>query len=165
MTADPTSGFAGCKCPECNHAINENEAQRLVKRMTGTVLRRQIRAAKNRNNRSFLWCPSSGCGNGEVYAPTLNPFVTCKKCKARICFSHQVMWHEGLTCHQYDLKAAANLDPNAKKDMLEIKRTTKPCPFCKLRIRKEGGCNHMECGGCKKKWLCKVFTSFNRDSR
>lgn len=58
-----------------------------------------------------------------------------------------------MTCHEYD--EAGDKDETAKKDMAEIKRTTKPCPYCKIRVKKEGGCNHMVCGGCKKNWMCK----------
>lgn len=30
------------------------------------------------------------------------------------------------------------------------RQTTKPCPFCGVRIQKNGGCDHMHCIACKK---------------
>jgi hypothetical protein len=32
------------------------------------------------------------------------------------------------------------------------KQTTKPCPNCKRLITKNGGCNHMHCTGCGRRY-------------
>ena len=57
-----------------------------------------------------------------------------------------------MTCEEWD--AAANQDEAAKRDADELKRATKPCPFCHVRISKLGGCNHMSCGNCRKQFFC-----------
>lgn len=59
-----------------------------------------------------------------------------------------------MTCHEFE--QMSNQDEAAKKDMEEIRRTTKPCPYCKMRVKKEGGCNHMVCASCRKHWFCKL---------
>lgn len=153
IQAKPADGWMTCTCPSCAQQINPGEAKRLVTKKASGELEKVIKQAKARTAHNFLWCPAPGCGHGQQHKLTASPFVNCGKCKAKICFNHQILWHEGLTCQQYD--DTKTLDENARKDLLEIRRTTKPCPFCKLRIKKEGGCNHMTCTNCRKHWQCK----------
>lgn len=51
---------------------------------------------------NFLWC-TSPCGSGQIHHDaTTSPLVTCLHCGHRSCFTHQISWHENLTCTQYD---------------------------------------------------------------
>lgn len=52
-----------------------------------------------------------------------------------------------MTCEEFEI--SQNQDEAFRQNLLEIRRTTKPCPRCRARIKKEGGCNHMACSSCK----------------
>lgn len=109
--------------------------------------------AKQQTFHNWIWCPAPDCGHGQLHRLTENPSVSCDRCKAEICFTHRVLWHAGVTCQEYD--EMGDHDETVRKNMAEIKRTTKPCPFCKTRIKKEGGCDYMICGRCRRGWICK----------
>ena len=78
--------------------------------------------------------------------------MTCKACGQRSCYTHDISWHRGLTCSQYDTKRG-----NDKATKAFIKSKTKPCPRCGIRIIKDGGCNHMFCTACKKQFNWGLF--------
>lgn len=118
----------------------------------------QIRKQSAQN---WVWCPGVGCGHGQLHKVGSNNKITCKFCRFKNCYRHQGKWHEGFTCDEFD--QLGDHDANTARSIAEIQRTTKPCPHCKARIKKEGGCNHMYCTGCKKQWLCKFFTPTNAE--
>lgn len=109
--------------------------------------------ARTHTAQNWIWCPGPNCGQGQLHQPKNNVKVSCKSCGLKICYNHQTKFHNGLTCVEYDMRGNKNLDE--VNSLKEIQRTTKPCPYCKTRIKKEGGCNHMTCTGCHKHWLCK----------
>jgi len=61
--------------------------------------------------------------------------MTCTNCSTRSCFTHDVIWHEGLTCGEYTLKLHESNLANAHL----LQQTTKPCPKCNMNIEKNGG--------------------------
>lgn len=61
-----------------------------------------------------------------------------------MCITHQVEWHEGLTCEQYDsLKRTG--DPEFQETQKWMATNTKPCPECGIHVQKGNGCFHMTC--------------------
>lgn len=51
---------------------------------------------------NFIWC-TAGCGSGQIHdSDARHPIVSCLYCGQRSCFQHNVPWHEGLTCKEYD---------------------------------------------------------------
>jgi hypothetical protein len=62
------------------------------------------------------------------------PIMICAACKKKTCYTHDVPWHEDLTCAQYDVVRATT--EGATQDTLN--RETKPCPKCQIRIFKNG---------------------------
>ncbi|OAQ73184.2 ring finger domain-containing protein [Pochonia chlamydosporia 170] len=58
-----------------------------------------MRAAMSQSP-NFIWC-TSPCGSGQIHDPS-SPLVTCLHCGHKSCFTHQISWHENLTCAQYD---------------------------------------------------------------
>lgn len=63
----------------------------------------------------FVWC-LSGCGAGQIHETgRAQPIVTCVQCKHRSCFIHQVPWHEGLSCTDYD--ATQNVHRGSKRQI------------------------------------------------
>ncbi|RFU81306.1 e3 ubiquitin- ligase ari9 [Trichoderma arundinaceum] len=66
---------------------------------------------------NFFWC-TSGCGSGQIHDSGHDqPIVICLHCTHRSCFHHNVAWHQGLTCEEYDQLLA---DPDNFRSKLEI---------------------------------------------
>ncbi|KAJ3092380.1 hypothetical protein HK102_007986 [Quaeritorhiza haematococci] len=105
----------------------------------------------------FRWCKRATCGSGQDHIGGRKyPIMTCAACHFRSCFTHDVPWHSGLTCTEFEetLDTERNRATRAYLD-----RRTKPCPRCGRSIEKNGGCDHMTCrrpGGCGYEfcWLC-----------
>ncbi|KAH7207828.1 uncharacterized protein BKA55DRAFT_530069, partial [Fusarium redolens] len=93
---------------------------------------------------SFMWCLSEKCSSGQIHDLLLNSHVVCADCEFEMCFTHQVKWHEGLSCEQYDsLKETG--DPEFQQTQGWITNNTKPCPECNIKVQKGNGCFHMTC--------------------
>lgn len=96
-------------------------------------------------------CKGNQCGSGHEHAGgSDNPIMTCTACGVKSCFVHDVPWHSGQSCDQYDKSVAS--DPHTLANLEYAKRHTKKCPRCSKSIEKAGGCDHMTCrrnaGGC-----------------
>ncbi|KAL7819223.1 hypothetical protein V8C44DRAFT_317345 [Trichoderma aethiopicum] len=66
---------------------------------------------------NFFWC-TSDCGSGQIHESGHElPIVICLHCSHRSCFRHNVAWHQGLTCDEYDQLLA---NPDNFRSRLEI---------------------------------------------
>ncbi|CAG8532713.1 1608_t:CDS:2 [Paraglomus occultum] len=65
--------------------------------------------------------------------------MTCNACGAKSCYTHEIPWHDGMTCDAYE--EARKAAEKATEDYLQ--RGTKSCPKCGVHIEKNGGCDHM----------------------
>jgi hypothetical protein len=66
---------------------------------------------------NFRWCPAPGCGSGQIHNEGANaPIITCISCHERSCFTHQRLWHEGLTCEEVETGAQRQLSPQERAD-------------------------------------------------
>ena len=76
--------------------------------------------------------------------------VTCPRpeCRKDVCLNCRCIYHEGITCDQYDWKKDS-LSSSIKK---YLEGYAQRCPNCKIIIERNQGCNHMTCdkskGGC-----------------
>ncbi|PVF95646.1 hypothetical protein CPB86DRAFT_568183 [Serendipita vermifera] len=105
----------------------------------------------------FRWClnQAANCPNGFIYdGGSARPQMTCPDCKFVMCFTHQVGWHLGQTCEQYEKDKAQNPDVASDGTLDRIKH----CPKCTSKIDKDGGCDHMTCSRCAHEfcWICLV---------
>ncbi|PKK50637.1 hypothetical protein CI102_4866 [Trichoderma harzianum] len=105
------------RCPECREFLDYTDIQRYAdeetfKRYETLALRAAMAEAEN-----FFWC-TSGCGSGQIHESGQDqPIVICLHCTHRSCFHHNVAWHQGLTCDEYDQLLA---DPDNFRSKLEI---------------------------------------------
>ncbi|KAL7927805.1 hypothetical protein ACQKWADRAFT_277901 [Trichoderma austrokoningii] len=105
------------RCPECRQLLDYTDIQRYAdeetfKRYETLALRAAMAEAEN-----FFWC-TSGCGSGQIHDTGHDqPIVICLHCSHRSCFHHNVAWHQGLTCEEYDQLLA---DPKNFRSKLEI---------------------------------------------
>jgi hypothetical protein len=80
--------------------------------------------------------------------------VLCDACGFEMCFFHQIPWHEGQTCVDYD---ADRGDPEVAATEEWLRQNTKTCPgLCGASVEKKGGCFHMTCQVCRFEfcWEC-----------
>jgi len=150
-------GDVTINCPtlSCKEIISPSDVKRfrcnkLYERLDTLLLRQGLSKLPE-----FRWCKSSGCGSGQIHdGGDSAQIMRCNACNAKSCFTHDIPWHEDLTCKQYD--EVRKGDEAATRDYLQ--RETKTCPKCGIRITKNGGCNHMTCrvASCKYEfcWLC-----------
>lgn len=105
----------------------------------------------------FVWCAHE-CGSGQLHdvEGSSNPAVTCIKCKQRTCFKHRTMWHEDMSCDEYDVKTGKLSGTDATNNWLTLH--SKKCSHCGWHIEKNEGCDHMTCRQCKHEfcWECLV---------
>jgi len=159
-TAVVGSGQVDIRCPaeSCTILLTYDEVcaaatgdKALIDRFDSLLLRQALGA-----DSTFVWCKNFACGSGQYHEDGVAaPIITCRRCKTKSCFEHDVIWHDHLTCSEYDaLRRPTN---GATSDYLA--RYTKVCPGCTRMVEKIDGCDHMVCvrpGGCGHEfcWEC-----------
>lgn len=144
-------------CPQCPIRLSYPEIKRIVdpdilEKYCGHVLLEAISGMSD-----FRWCANENCGSGQLHnGGKDSPILTCCKCGDKMCFVHNIKWHEGDTCAEFQAKK--DVDKTEKASQLHLEETTKTCPnaICGMRVEKVSGCNHMTCGKCRYQycWLC-----------
>lgn len=129
----------------CNSPMTENEILKLIPEKSQKKYYKFKANKENENNRQCPKCDHTQLGTPDV------PSMTCDNCGAEYCFSHGDA-HQDSDCATYDRKHRQE----EKRSCAIIAKRCKPCPECKGRINKNGGCNHMKCPncGCSFCWLC-----------
>jgi hypothetical protein len=96
---------------------------------------------------NFRWCIGPGCTFGQEHpdSSTTQPIIICSACGFISCSQHNVPWHSGQTCEEFEKVRLAGRSKEEKKTEKIIKSIAKRCPGCKRFINKNGGCNHMSC--------------------
>lgn len=96
---------------------------------------------------NFRWCLGPNCTFGQEHpdSPTEQPISVCSACGFVSCAQHNVPWHSGENCEEYDKRVKAGEDFGDKKSRKTIRRIAKRCPGCQRYINKNGGCQHMSC--------------------
>lgn len=92
----------------------------------------------------FRWCLGEECSSGQIYNQADGGCISCEHCGLEMCFEHQVKWHNGLTCEQFD-SLKENGDPEFEETQDWISKNTKACPECGVSVQKGEGCFHMTC--------------------
>jgi predicted RNA-binding Zn-ribbon protein involved in translation (DUF1610 family) len=109
-------------------------------------------------------CPFKDCGNAVVLEDPNQKKIKCDKCNHEFCADCGEEAHLG-TCEDFEQWRVEN----GKVDKKWSKENTKPCPGCKAKIQRNGGCNHFTCPTCGYQfcWLCgrkygsNHYSSFN----
>lgn len=144
--------FTDIGCPRCQaswprYYLELYSTEEVMMRYETIGMLRVVKAMPN-----FRWCLSPTCKSGQIYqAGDGEPIMTCVACGFKMCFTHQIAWHSGVTCAQYDAPSESRSDTKARtareecETAAKVKASTKPCPRCGIRIQKNGGCEHMTC--------------------
>lgn len=131
------------KCPECPELLKFNDVRRYAPKHDFDRYDTLATRAALRSIPNFRWCLSTSCESGQIHDPACRKFK-CAACKVKHCVYHDMPWHSGETCEQYDHRnRRRRKDEKASEEM--IKRTTKVCPDCTKSVHKWTGCNHITC--------------------
>ncbi|KAF2432679.1 hypothetical protein EJ08DRAFT_585096 [Tothia fuscella] len=116
------------------------------------------------NMPDFVWCMAPGCDSGQIHTQEDGTILNCVACNSKSCVDCNRLWHEGETCEDYKLRTGTTED-HEKASEAEVLKISKECPGCKMRLQKEGGCEHITCE-CNYQfcWLCLVsYIDINKD--
>ncbi|KAF2664629.1 hypothetical protein BT63DRAFT_94218 [Microthyrium microscopicum] len=154
-------GRNGCDrltCCQCNRKLTDNEVQVLATPETAEKFDRYQLLNLLATEENFRWCLREGCQNGQLYEEDLaTQQIVCDSCQFQMCFQHQMPWHEGQNCSQFDNQREHG-DPDHGETQNWIAANTKRCPGenCNVNTEKDGGCFHMTCRSCSHEfcWEC-----------
>lgn len=145
----------GCKC-----ILQHGDVRRLAEREVFEKYDKFATLSVLSRMPNFRWCIGPRCTSGQLHTTgTDGPIFTCSECRFKHCTIHNVAWHAGLTCREYDYAQ----NPALKKKEEEasekaIRELSRRCPGrgCGAPIQRNGGCDHMTCTKCKHEfcWLC-----------
>ena len=96
----------------------------------------------------YRQCLRPGCTFGQLHEEgDKGPLLRCGDCCFRMCYVHNIPWHEGQTCSEYTYQLGCGAERNREEEASEavVVKISKPCPSCESPIEKNQGCDHMTC--------------------
>eukprot|EP00127_Corallochytrium_limacisporum_P004658 Clim_evm12s172 gene=Clim_evmTU12s172 len=148
-------------CPGCDRKLELQEIESLTTTHAYKIFCKQVRIQEVARNADMAWCPRPGCNAAVVRNSKDEDEVVCKICELEFCFSCQAD-HDGLSCTQYQKKAAKEMASDKEYRVFRRwrhKNRTRTCPNCNVVIHKleDGSCNHMVCMLCATEfcWICR----------
>ncbi|KAK4216034.1 hypothetical protein QBC37DRAFT_255771, partial [Rhypophila decipiens] len=149
------------RCPECPELLKHADLHRYASKATFSRYDELVTREALKDLPHFRWCLSTACTSGQIDDAACTKFK-CNECKSSHCIRHNVRWHKGETCEQYDKRNKKRLkDDKASEEV--IKKTSKNCPECKKAVTKWTGCNHITCV-CGHEWCYVCFAKFERNN-
>ncbi|KAF7318206.1 RBR-type E3 ubiquitin transferase [Mycena chlorophos] len=145
-------------CPECRGKPGEQPPEisdRVALLVLGPANLEEWNHARFLSTLNLIYCPHKGCDeqfdaddiapapSGVRHAATL---VQCPRCRGSLCKSCKSVWHDKLTCEEYQ---ALPLNERAPEDVAfaNLARVEKwrRCPKCSAMVELKFGCNHITC--------------------
>jgi len=159
-----------CPSPGCGHAYSNEELQVLASPETFAKYDKLRLLGHLATLPDFRWCLRQGCNNGQVYDFTAlrnalgtHYRVYCDACGFSMCFRHQVPWHAGQTCLEYE---EAKGDPDFSATREWLRNNTKSCPgMCGASVEKNEGCFHMTCQVCRFEFCWECLADWSQISK
>lgn len=120
-----------------------------------------------------MLCPAVGCGTGFILEDASRK-VTCPTCQYVFCGECKALYHDDPDCQAlviqeassqgYDVSEEQELRARWDQESLEtIRHISKPCPNCKTKTERAGGCMHMSCTRCHYDWCWICENEWTRD--
>lgn len=126
-----------CTCPYCYKSMRDSEIKSLLSQELYFKYNRRLLLQKNKNYRECPFC-NALC---KTCTPRGSTNMKCGSCKKAFCFDHGSAHTPEVTCQEYEDIFARR----ERKSIETVQKTTKACPFCAVRIEKNGGCPHILC--------------------
>ncbi|KAN0025751.1 hypothetical protein ACTFIU_005414 [Dictyostelium citrinum] len=147
------------QCPDttCRRLVNYQEIKHNVDKKTMAKYEDFLLQITLKEDPNSRFCPRPGCNNAMIGDSDTVTMVICtsESCRYTFCFNCKSEWHQDMTCQQWEEFKILKETSNQRFEEW-ARQNTKPCPKCKSKIEKNGGCNHMTCKLCKHQfcWLC-----------
>ncbi|KAI1073664.1 hypothetical protein F5B20DRAFT_574655 [Whalleya microplaca] len=157
-----TTTWNRLKCPDCPRLLKFEDIRAYATRET--FERYDILATKAAlaSIDEFKWCLNPRCNSGQIH-PRGCTRAKCSACKRYSCVLHNVPWHSGESCEEYERRTRKQRK-NDKASEKHVNEITKPCPGCNRKVNKYTGCDHVTCI-CGHEWCWLCFGSYYRDDR
>jgi hypothetical protein len=121
---------AECSSTLSNEDVKQWASEELFARWDMVSLREQMRQDRTGGG-LFVWCQSPDCYSGQLHPEAESqPIVTCIRCSSKTCFTHNVLYHEGQSCKQYDRSRPIRDGLNRSVSRVAIWWRTRSCPGC-----------------------------------
>lgn len=117
-----------------------------TKELTLSRIEEKSFLAALRADADWVNCPSSTCKYGASMSD--GHIFTCQSCELRYCFSCQVPMHENMSCTEYKDKELKRVDEKVEEEKLSlsaVRKYSKACPKCSVRLQKNRSCDHFTC--------------------
>ncbi|KAI1651504.1 uncharacterized protein F4817DRAFT_324761 [Daldinia loculata] len=150
------------KCPECPKLLKFENVRAFASREIFDKYDMLATKALLARIPEFMWCLNPGCESGQIH-PAGCSKAKCHGCRGYVCIHHNVPWHKGETCDEYD-KRTRKQRKNDEASEKHIKEMSKPCPGCKRNINKYIGCDHVTCI-CGHEWCWLCFEPYYKDEQ
>ncbi|KAI1214172.1 uncharacterized protein F4807DRAFT_117371 [Annulohypoxylon truncatum] len=150
------------KCPECPQLLKYENVRAFATREVFERYDKLAVKAFLSNIPDFIWCLNPRCDSGQIYQAGCER-ARCHECKHSLCVRHNVPWHKGETCEEYE-KRTRRQRKNDKASEKHVKEITKPCPGCDRNVHKYTGCDHVTCI-CGHEWCWLCFGMYYRDNQ
>lgn len=152
VAVDPTTTW--CPRPGCEAVVRLRSPDGQAQSQTGRDRAGQAHTAVSGGG------GASGAGAASVVIRAGRGVAAVCRCGTRFCFACKASPpHEPASCDQVQdwqrVQAQLSRELQACTENW-LQHNTKPCPRCKARIQKAGGCLHMTCRNCQHHfcWLC-----------
>ncbi|TVY39652.1 Uncharacterized protein LSUB1_G004501 [Lachnellula subtilissima] len=138
------------KCPLCPELMHFESIKEIASEEAFQRYDRNSVIAAFRHMPNFTYCLNVGCDSGQIHGGGDDqPIMTCTACQFKTCFTHNIAWHSGMTCSEYDEVLAKDKERTeqeaASEKFLTEKTKICPNPECGLHCIKASGCDHMTC--------------------
>ncbi|KAI0659334.1 hypothetical protein C8Q70DRAFT_987272 [Cubamyces menziesii] len=145
------------RCPECPVAvwpegIPDEVAERVLSEKTMILWHGQ----KLLDSLPRYYCPNPHCSAlVQLDEDSDDPQAICPSCNKVICVPCRVVWHDDLTCEEYQALPLDDRSPEDQKALQLIKAENwRRCPSCAFIVELTHGCNHITCR-CKTEFCFK----------
>jgi hypothetical protein len=164
LDSQGSSAWNKLSCPVCDRKLLHEEIQRFASEEDFARYERFYLLEHLSKEPDFRWCLSGTCTNGQIYENTkyMPNRISCEECSFIMCFKHQVPWHAGITCDEYDYKMVHGEDEEKSEKWKQ--ENTKACPGhgCARPIEKGEGCFHMTCRECRHEFCWECLASWSK---
>ncbi|KAK3316225.1 hypothetical protein B0H66DRAFT_560739 [Apodospora peruviana] len=166
----------GCPTPGCGHIYTHDEIRLLAPAETFAMYDKLRLLSHLATLPNFRWCLREGCEMGQIHEipdqmgdgplDCRRNCVQCDVCGFDMCFRHQVPWHRGQSCAEYEAAGWGQMgggggNPEMEATQEWLRTHTKQCR-CGARVEKEGGCFHMTCRVCSFEFCWECMADWSR---
>ncbi|CAL1708948.1 unnamed protein product [Somion occarium] len=147
-SGNPSMVVFPLRCPECSlsewaDGIPDDVAARVLSEKNMTTWHHQ----KLLDSLPRHYCPNPRCSAlVQLHDDPDEPQAQCPACSTLMCVPCRVVWHQDLSCEEYQ---ALPLDERSPEDQQALQlmkaQNWRRCPKCAFIVELSVGCNHITC--------------------